>query len=91
MITLDWVLNLFFILTVNHFMDQKDISYFSFYKIIPIGTQFLLVSATAIWGIIAVSRQNASLHKWIGILRIVIEVTKLVQCILILNGLNIKL
>ena len=78
LLTLDWVINFFFVLTVNHFMHQQDISYLSVYVLLPIGSQFFLVSGTAFWGIKAVSNKNARLHKWIGVLRIFIEVIKLI-------------
>ena len=78
LIKLDWILNLFFILTVHQFQHEDTISNFEWYVLVPFGSELILVSYTAFMGIKAIKNRDSTTHKQIGILRIIIEAIKLI-------------
>jgi hypothetical protein len=91
LIKLDWVLNVMFILTAQHFAHNDAMSMFDWYILLPYGGFFVLVTVMMVKGVIAIREKDVQVYQWIGIMRILIEVIKLIQCILVLKGINSKL
>lgn len=89
LIKTDLVLNLFFMLSVNHFThadgsDQLDGSYIYIFH----GAFFIMIITSMYLGNKYIDEKNEEGTFYIAILRGFIEALKLVCCILILNGYN---
>lgn len=87
MLKVDFAMNLFFMATAFYFMHcdkQADMTYtIPFYGLFSI-----LTIVTMIEGLTAIKNKNERKQFWIGLLRISIELFKIVITILVLNCYN---
>lgn len=88
MIKMDFVLNVFFFITSYYFshsghsfesFDFSDLQYLVF---------FILITTTATIGIRAIKRKDETMQSLIGLLRVLVELFKIMKVILILNGID---
>ena len=87
MIRLDFVMNVFFMATAFFFMHSDDNH--NYIITVPLYTFILcFMLYTTLTGINAIRTKNQSIQFRIAILRVVIEMFKIVICILILNSFN---
>ena len=85
MIKIDFVLNLFFFGTTIYF-SQYGMESMAF---LPIDIFFLaVILGTAYYSIKSVRNKNEKSYFWICLLRVFLELLKIMKCILILNSVN---
>ena len=89
MIRLDFVMNLFFMATAFFFMHCDDTEHHNYIITVPLyGFILCFMLYTTFTGINAIRTKNQNVQFRIAILRVVIEMFKIVICILILNSFN---
>lgn len=85
LIKIDFVLNLFFMSTSIYFTyNEDDTKYWIAQDIIF----FLLILCSAMYAFRAITQKNEKAYFRLSLLRVGLELIKIVKCILILNGIN---
>ena len=88
MIKTDFVLNVFFFITSYYFTHcGHSFESFNFYDLQYLAF-FILITTTATIGIRAIKRKDETMQSLIGVLRVLVELFKIMTVILILNGVN---